>query len=199
MLVLFSCKAGNTDSGTSGDNPTNSKSPDTSKPIDPPATSELPSGGINSDFIGIWGNVNASDWHNYSTGAYAFTSGKINSIEFKADGTFKCVVVGTWKTIVVVTEHKGSFNIGESVPDPSDSGLMGNIFHLTNVMVKETVYSDNILNQNETFDWKSVPDHNLICGFLNNINEIWFGPYQFEYKGSGDYRVELTGMDRVIE
>jgi hypothetical protein len=184
--------------------PTNPPATTTPKPTDPQPTqkpTDPPSVNIKSDYIGIWGNINTYDWYNYASGAFQYTTGNINALELRADGTFSCIVASTSKSLVIYTEHKGNYRIGDSTPDPWGAGATGNILHLTNVMVKETIYKDKVLNEKESFDWKAVSAHNIICGFLNlpNINTIWFAPYQFEYSGSDDYRVKLTGMDRVVE
>jgi len=113
-----------------------------------------------------------------------------------------CIVISISKSIVVSTEHRGNYQIKDNgVPDLSGTGATGRIFQFTNVQVKETVYRDNIKNEKESFDWKSIADHSLVIGFLNppNNNSIWFDPYQFKYEGSGDYRIKLSGMDRVAE
>ena len=173
----------------------------TPAPTQPTTTEPLSGGNIYSDLIGLWGNLNTYQWQNASTGTYEYVTSRENGIELRADGTFSSIVILSGKNATVVTEHRGNYSIGNNAPDRSGSGLVGSILHLTNVMVKETVYVDYAIKQDETFDWKPVQNHDLICGFLNppDKNTIWFDPYKFDYEGSGDYRVSLTGMSRVVD
>jgi hypothetical protein len=162
-----------------------------------------PIGKIDPDLTGRWGYgvTSTFDWHNYNTGNYEYTSGRIEGFEFKSNATFSCFVILIGKTTIVITEHKGNYSMGDKTLDPGGSGLEGKILYLTKVMVKETVYVNKIINKNETFDWKSMQSHNLVVGFLNppDKNTIWFIPYQFEYGGSSDYRINLSGLDRIVD
>ena len=161
------------------------------------------------ELLGKWGNglSSVTDWHNYYTGSYEYTSARIDGIEFKTDGSFSCFSVlsgkSSGKTVIVVTEHKGDFRTGNKVMESGGSGLEGNVLHLTSVKVKQTCLVDYVTKQDESFEWRSIPDHNLACGiYLDYMDKdaIWFDPYQFDYLGwaLNDYRVDLWGMKRIV-
>jgi hypothetical protein len=123
-----------------------------------------PTGKIDTKIVGIWGSgFSASDWNNAVTGAYDYTSGSINGIEFKSDGTFYSIYVSSGKigsvSVVTVRMHYGKYRV-ES-----------NNIYLTNRMSKRETYNNRQINPAET-DEDFKPYDDQILNYVINGNTL---------------------------
>jgi hypothetical protein len=142
------------------------------------SAAEPPNGDIDPKLAGMWssGLSAVGDWHNAATGAYEYTSGNAEGIEFTPDGSFRYFRIMSGKvgkdSYVFYTLHNGNYR------------AEGNIIYCTNVMCKETTYINKNVSQDpeETFDYKPVDDQRLEFRWIDVF---------------GNERLNFTSIDNV--
>ena len=192
MLMLFGCKAGNTDSGTSQN-----------KPVDTQTSTQTqqPKGNLNSDLIGVWGG----GW-----------SGVSHYYHFRADGTFyyrnyhggpSILFKGNWHesngTVYLTNRMMIAFN-SSNVPDAVEYLEWTKLDNETMLIHLGVIGKDEYSSQYNKFasdkyglkyfykpDVFSDGDGSTSRTYLSFIYDNvpnWAFPYKiFEYDAAGNY------------
>ena len=176
--------AANTISGTAGGTATIGRAP-------APETTLPPNGDIDPKLVGMWssGLSAVGDWFNAATGAYAYTSGNIEGIEFTAEGLFRYFRMMSGNIgndqYVFYTLHNGNYRVE------------GNLIYCTNVRCKQTTNKNNKVFKEESFDYKLVDNQRLEFRWID-----FFGEEQINFTNLDEFDNLITfqyNQKRVVD
>ena len=151
-----------------------------------------PSGNIDPKLVGIWGRgLDAlGDWHNYSTGAYEFSSATVRGIEFKADGTFNSMEILSGRTGTLQVFFKGNYRVE------------GSAIYFTNLLHKQTSLDRNNNIKDTSHDYKSVANQILLFEFVD-FNDTQLLTFKYDdhvvITDGVIYFGENTTFERIVE